>query len=134
MYVVGGSQCRDMIAQGEKTMAEYIDKAKLYYTIAERENDYRSSLLKEKNYQTAVALQLQGLVNATTLIKHIVADYPSADVKPVVYGEWIDTPDNASVICSYCGSDWDAFDNDVHRFAFCPACGANMRGKTDEES
>lgn len=63
--------------KGEK-MSDYIDKSNLYKSIADREEEYRSALLKEKNYNTATALQLQGHLIATTLIKHLVFDYPTA--------------------------------------------------------
>ena len=53
-------------------------------------------------------------------------DYPAADVKPVVRGEWIEAPDKTSVICSHCKADWNVFDNDTYRFNFCPNCGARM--------
>lgn len=121
-------------------MAEYIEKAKLYNTIAERENDYRSSLLKENNYNTASALQLQGLLNATTLLKYLVADYPAADVKPVVRGEWVlDTlyPSGVKKFkCSICGHERTVHEKyeGIFRQNFCANCGADMRGHTDEEN
>lgn len=45
---------------------------------------------------------------------------------PVQNGEWIDTPDNTTKICSYCKADWNVFDNETYRFYFCPNCGAIM--------
>ena len=66
-------------------MSDYIDKSSLYKSIADREEEYCSALLKEKNYNSATALQLQGLLNATTLIKHLVFDFPTVDAKPVVW-------------------------------------------------
>ncbi len=65
-------------------MSDYIDKSNLYKSIVDREEEYRSALLKEENYNSATALQLQGLLNATTLIKHLVFDYPTVDAEPVV--------------------------------------------------
>lgn len=72
-------------------MAEHIDKAKLYEAVAEREDEYRKALideyrealLSEENYNTHTALQMQGLLNATTLVKYLIADFPRADVIPV---------------------------------------------------
>ena len=61
---------------------------------------------------------------------------PSADVQPVVHGEWIEMRDpwgdDPYYNCSCCG---DAFvlmegtpkDNNYN---FCPNCGADMRGET----
>lgn len=51
---------------------------------------------------------------------------PAADVEPAVRGEWIDSPDGTTTICSYCKADWNAFDNDTYRFNYCPNCGAKM--------
>ena len=65
-------------------MREYIDKGNLYDAIVRREEEYRSPLLRERNYNTPNALQMQGLLNATTLIKHMVFDSPAADVVEVV--------------------------------------------------
>lgn len=73
-------------------MRDYIDKADLYKSIADREEEYRSALLKEENYNTATALQLQGLLNATTLIKHLVFDYPTVDAAPVCCKDCIHRP------------------------------------------
>lgn len=67
-----------------KTMSELIEKSNLYDAIANREDEYRSALLREKNYNSATALQLQGLLNATTLIKHLVFDFPTIDAVTVV--------------------------------------------------
>lgn len=55
-----------------------------------------------------------------------IADFPAADVAPVVHGEWIDSPDGTATICSYCKADWNVFDNDTYRFNYCPNCGAKM--------
>lgn len=53
-----------------------IDKKALYEDICKIEDEYRKSLLKEENYNTYEAQQKQGLLNATTLIKHFIFDYP----------------------------------------------------------
>lgn len=49
---------------------------------------------------------------------------PSADVQPVVHGEWEagDMPTYCGYKCSICGK------NTVHyKACFCPNCGADMR-------
>ena len=50
---------------------------------------------------------------------------PTADVQPVVRGEWIE--DGAVTKCSICGnsSDYCGTEN------FCSYCGADMRGGTE---
>lgn len=54
---------------------------------------------------------------------------PSADVRPVVRGEWIECFEDyrkqlAGDRCSICG-----FEHYGSRYNFCPNCGADMRGK-----
>ena len=56
---------------------------------------------------------------------------PTADVKPVVHGEWIKEDDGYT--CSVCKMFHDGYyDNPKFDFAymhdFCPICGADMRG------
>ena len=50
---------------------------------------------------------------------------PSADVAPVVHGNWSthsDRPD--TLICSVCNCGFDMWKHDRHNF--CPECGAKM--------
>lgn len=66
--------------------------------------------------------------NAKSLIKSI----PSADVRPVVHGEW--EPGNP--ICPVCGEDkFKGLDADIWadwQPPFCPNCGADMRNNNYE--
>ena len=52
-----------------------------------------------------------------------ISETPTADVKPVIRGEWIE--DGAVTKCSVCGnsSDYCGTEN------FCSYCGADMRGE-----
>lgn len=50
----------------------------------------------------------------------------SADVRRVVWGEWIDTGSGQQ--CSACGEFQPGYDN--YRY-FCPVCGAFMRGEDE---
>lgn len=124
-------------------MTEYIDKSKLYNAIASREEEYRSVLLRERNYNTPTALQMQGLLNATTLIKHMISDYPAADVRPIVRGKWIYgkeiareylageriAVDYEDILCSVCKTHYRPY---VGNFNYCPNCGADMREANDD--
>lgn len=65
---------------------------------------------------------------AVDWILMLIAAAPTADVAPVVRGEWIENPTKDSVLCSYCHADWNLFDNDTYRFCYCPNCGALMEG------
>ena len=54
---------------------------------------------------------------------------PTADVKPIVRGEWVDNGISDSVLakCSVCGIVWGSV-----TFDFCPGCGADMRGEEND--
>ena len=71
-----------------------------------------------------------------------VEDFPAADVRPVVWGEWIGYPEclkytNAysddHIVCSVCEECFSIMDNDCERFNFCPNCGADMRPQPPKE-
>lgn len=75
-------------------------------------------------------------------------DYPTADVKEVVHGEWewyeewsfngeVKKCDCAGFRCSVCKnepSEYHFFDNPDYSpiFDFCPHCGADMRGERND--
>ncbi len=64
-----------------------------------------------------------------TEITMAIASIPSADVRPVVRGEWLAVDDrNDAFDCSVC----DAMVS--KRLNFCPHCGADMRVRSDCES
>ena len=51
----------------------------------------------------------------------------TADVVPVVRGEWVEH--EYEMECPQCGYFWNYCDNDTERFNFCPNCGAKMEDK-----
>ena len=69
---------------------------------------------------------------------------PTADVKPVVRGEWIEVAVTdgydiegvktwVSVMqCSQCGFIVNAVEGHMAQYNFCPNCGAYMRGERDD--
>ena len=63
----------------------------------------------------------------------LIEDVPSADVAPVVHGEWIDKPTGAygrmQSWCSACGehSGIGGIERNRHK-PYCPNCGAKMDG------
>ena len=60
-----------------------------------------------------------------------VRNLPTADVKPVVHGKWIEHYDNSGNLhhleCSSCHN-WH---RDFVKDDFCPNCGAEMRGSEE---
>ena len=61
------------------------------------------------------------------VIRQNIMDIPSADVAPMVHGQWetsSDRPD--SLICSVCKCGFDMWKHDPHNY--CPNCGAKMDG------
>ena len=58
--------------------------------------------------------------------QHALGLTPVADVKPVVYGEWIEYSGDPNIItCSEC--DWGTSPEEKG-FKYCPGCGAKMDG------
>lgn len=65
------------------------------------------------------------------LVPEVIANIPSADVQPVMHGQWVDTGNYGFKRCSECKSQWDmSITNNI--FAkYCPRCGARMDGDTE---
>lgn len=113
------------------TMAEYIKRE-----AAENIFSRARMMLKPQDYKSADEFNTRDLMllNAEQAI-HMI---PTADVKPVVHGEWIekevfDASGDAvmlqSAVCNKCNRYHTTpysyyFDN----YNFCPHCGADMRG------
>lgn len=102
-------------------MSEYIDRDAVCYQLEKQES-------------------IDGQPRAIRRARRIVADFPAADVRPVVHGQWIKSPECPEEydICSVCGK------NDKHRSRgnwehdmvesvppFCKWCGARMDGDGD---
>lgn len=68
------------------------------------------------------------LLEANKAIASIIREQPTADVREVVHGEWIDKGEDYMIrwTCSNCGR------RDTHIYDFCPDCGADMRGENNE--
>lgn len=61
-----------------------------------------------------------------TELVDVFAGIPTADVAPVVHGEWVEGVDGMT--CPNCFAYWNYCDNDCERFDCCPSCGAKMDG------
>ena len=63
---------------------------------------------------------------------YFIEHAPTIDAVSVVHGKWIKR--HGTINCSVCKrSNWSAcFEDTVRSFNFCPNCGADMRGESDE--
>ena len=102
-------------------MAEYIDKSALYEKIAQLEKLARNRYLETPSSSLCFSRYMTQL-NERTALKHIVADFPSADVAPVRRGRWIATHDEFCS-CSVCKYPVYVAWGQTH---YCPNCGAKM--------
>ena len=104
-------------------MAEYIDKSALYEKIAQLEELARNRYLETPSNSQCYSRYMAQL-NECTAFKHLIADFPSADISPVRHGRWMDNEDY--MFCSCCGMQWNYCDNYTQDFHYCPNCGCKM--------
>lgn len=114
-------------------MSEYIDKDALYKEILLLENCKRE-LAEEKEIDEYAFLKRQQVLEVAIYYKQFVANFPTADVAPVVHGRW-----NGYTTSAFYGT--DDFGEPIYRDAtfyccsicnrksiikekFCPNCGA----------
>lgn len=111
-------------------MAEYTSKAALYEKFAELEREARETLVRTASGTSAYTRNSTRL-SAFTMAKHIVADFPAADVASVVHGRWVwETADIYR--CTVCNT--KAHVKEVMNrpaWDYCPNCGARMDGEAD---
>ena len=124
-------------------MTEYIDKSALYEKIAQLEELARDRYLETPS-SSPLCSRYMARLNERTVFKHLIADFPAADVAPVRHGKWMfgrDLPyswgqipkNKYHLYCSECleqafnlSEDNDPdFDVDT---SYCPNCGAKMDG------
>ena len=96
-----------------------------------REAVLKAFKLKVKNPKKDYQRGMQDAIDC--LIPEVIADIPSADVKPVKHGRWITWDDSGFTKCSCCNSEYYIADlqevGDSEGFVeFCPNCGAKMDG------
>ena len=105
---------------------EYIDKSALYEKIAQLEELARNRYLETPSSSLCFSRYMAQL-NERTALKHIVADFPSADVARVVHGLWLcaGTDTERFFLCNRCKKKeyWES--------NYCPNCGAKMDEKDD---
>lgn len=93
-------------------MLEYIDKAALMSRIESQAREWGEEYDAEQ-------------------ILGDIEDFPAADVKPVVRGEWIEKPFllGTSRFCSECGNNY-GMPHEIYNY--CPNCGADTRKEGDD--
>ena len=92
---------------------EYINKTELLFEMA-----------------TSLIPQSMDITRGYAIAKDLIRKAPTADVAPVVHGEWIRK--NGELYCSVCGNE-ALMDEVYYKSPYCPDCGAKMdRGNTDE--
>lgn len=118
-------------------MDEYINKNALYETIIQLEELARNRYLDAPSlYYPMYMTQL----NERTYFKHIIADFPAADVELVRHGQWIYNIESGEYLCSACGENALSFRKDTLYGLdlyetcltdYCPNCGAKMDEEVD---
>lgn len=93
--------------------------------------------------KSAVMIDDTGIQTGYEIAIELIKRQPTIDAEPVRHGKWIirDNPDTGwyRVTCSECGEDVTAnapcigfFPNAKVIWNYCPECGADMRGETNE--
>jgi len=100
------------------------------------ENDYisREAVIKDLLSDTVIADDLFGMgaLHERDRVIAKINDFPAADVRPVVHGEWVPAASyNDGVInTAYCSACHDYLPpGEADNWPFCPNCGADMSQK-----
>lgn len=99
--------------------------------------DYISRAELDAAFCKASAPAFDNHGKATFIVDYVkvLETIPTADVRPVVRGQWIDRDDDYygwnMWACSACGEEFVLTEGtpDMNEYHFCPNCGADMRGE-----
>nr|DAG47948.1 MAG TPA: DNA-directed RNA polymerase [Caudoviricetes sp.] len=93
----------------------------------------RNYLRKMAMFETAYTMETE---TDAAIVLRMIDDAPTADVAPVVHGQWIlEREPNGKPYCFHCS----VCDSDYHCIGivvasdYCPNCGAKMDGGVDNE-
>ena len=104
-------------------MAEYIEREAFIREINDRiKHAIEWGKTDNEETRTRAEQAIATFCEASLTAKRI----PSADVKPVVHGEWKDYP-----ICDDCYQCSNCGVLSMGKYYFCSSCGADMRGVDD---
>lgn len=99
------------------------------------DEEYKSTLELIKQGETHLDSLAEGFTEAHDIVERI----PTADVRPVVRGEWIGVNDGYDCYCSICHSfigceyDYVTSERGEWDFRFCGHCGADMRQEASND-
>ena len=100
--------------------------------MADRYVNY-DKLLEER---PRLGLDEMSKIHKVNAFNHFIDNLPTADVKEVVKAKWEehDNEYETYYTCSACKCDWTTIDGTPteNNMNYCPHCGADMRGDTDE--
>lgn len=106
-------------------MAEYIERDALIKELEERQGwqDQKAACVFKEGYDCGLEATLEDVKQAIT-----------ADVAPVVHGEWIKSEEHKPwLTCSVCHDCYvDGEWVDGHKWSYCPNCGARMEGGEED--
>ena len=110
-------------------MNDYISRQAVWELISKLQNFYEEERKVADDYGSEI--MYVGSIDALTAMEDGLSDIPSADVRPVVYGEW----EPGDPVCPVCGEDkFKGLDADIWadwQPLFCPNCGCYMEGKVN---
>ena len=106
-------------------MPEYIDKTALYKEILLLESCQRE-LAEEKEVDEYTFIKRQQALEAAICYRQFVANFPAADVAPVVHGKWELRHEGYGHYweCSVCHTNPCIYV--TRNTKFCPNCGSKM--------
>lgn len=121
--------------RAEGVMVEYIDRDAF---IEQKRKQYCSDCNRRKGMKNGKYKTLYEIGEAPCRACEIddvlndVEDFPAADVRPVVMGEFVRCGDGKGVpyMCSHCGRTTPANMVEIWGVNYCPNCGADMREKS----
>ena len=114
-------------------MSEYINKVDLYNEIAKLEELARNRYLDTPSNSPGI-VRYQWQLTERTNLKHLIVDFPVADVAEVRHGKWITwekadnfVPSPDRYECSVCHDAAQILVNGFDLLSdYCPNCGAKM--------